>query len=119
MNELLVSPAVLGNIVVVDSGHSEDYSQWYRIYSDNFCIQGGCYTGQLASNANRQIILMKEYVNTNYIVTANFTNASTTDGSSWTGILIYKVDGKTFHIINDGYTSSNNGGMYITMGYVK
>lgn len=45
----------------------ETYSNgtsWYRVWSDGWCEQGGCHT--FTSNAVYQVILLKEFADTNY-----------------------------------------------------
>ena len=41
MNETLLAPSYKGSIECIESWHNEDYSLWYRKYSDGFIEQGG------------------------------------------------------------------------------
>ena len=49
---------------VVETWHNDDYTQWYRIWSDGWCEQGG-YTNTVAGA--RTINLLKSYRDTNYM----------------------------------------------------
>lgn len=58
---------------------------WYRVWSDNWCEQGGLQSGQGAPYGLQTVTLLKPYIGTNYTVTANivwgtdwFTNNSIT-----------------------------------------
>ena len=59
---------------VIETGQSEDGSQWYRVWSDGWIEQGG---HKLVHN---YIYFIKNFSNTNYIIVGNTSNAtSSTD----------------------------------------
>ena len=59
---------------VIETGKSEDGSQWYRVWSDGWIEQGG---HKLVHN---YIYFIKNFSNTNYIIIGNTSNAtSSTD----------------------------------------
>jgi hypothetical protein len=54
--------------VVVESWHDNN-GNWYRIYSDGWCEQGGMLSW--SGNPTLTVSLLKEYTNTNYNVFTN------------------------------------------------
>lgn len=58
-------------------------SDWYRIYSDGWCEQGGS-TGLLGANSytRNTITFLKEFVDTNYTITSSANKYSTQNGNS-------------------------------------
>ena len=45
-------------------------TQWYRVWSDNWCEQGGCWLSTSANYDAQLITLLKPYRDTNYIAHA-------------------------------------------------
>ena len=59
---------------VIETGQSEDGSQWYRVWSDGWIEQGGHKLDHI------YIYFIKNFSNTNYIIVGNTSNAtSSTD----------------------------------------
>ena len=58
--------------------YSDDDGNWYRVYPDGWCEQGGKYTGASSCSVN----LLKVFSSTNYSIvisgTAKFTSKTTT-----------------------------------------
>ena len=63
-------------------------TSWYRVYSDGWCEQGGITSGK--NSTNDSIILLKEYSDTNYVVTA--TNVGGTSDYIWAGLVSKSTD---------------------------
>lgn len=55
---------------VIKSGHTEDWSQWYRLHKSGWLEQGGIISGA----ENLTVNLLKSFANTNYIVLNAFRN---------------------------------------------
>lgn len=51
--------------VCIESWHDEN-GNWYRVYSDGWCEQGGTFTS--ATGANQLLTFHKPFANTNYTV---------------------------------------------------
>ena len=80
---------------------------WYRIYQDGWCEQGGHSQGG-SSSSLAEVILRKSYVNTNYTVLANNIysgSAATNSTSAW-----IKLSNKTTTSFKNvtGYTSASS-----------
>ena len=68
MNELLATPSYKGSIECIESWH-DDKGNWYRIYSDGWCEQGGVH---ITTNRDfNTVTLFKSYIDTNYSVIFN------------------------------------------------
>ena len=76
MNELLATPPHKGSIECIESWHDEN-GNWYRIYSDGWCEQGGVHTTNISNGINT-VALFKSYINTNYSVIFNHETDNTT-----------------------------------------
>ena len=51
---------------LVEAGQSEDGTQWYRLYSDGWCEQGGICTSHAYNVDEQQVTFLKSYKDTNY-----------------------------------------------------
>ena len=78
-------------------------TSWYRVYSDNWCEQGGAFSGT-------SITFIKPFINTNYSFTGVSVNTSQ-NGAANT-ITNIKTTGITY------YTMSNSGGRWRAEGYI-
>ena len=76
---------------------------WYRVYSDNWCEQGGAFSGT-------SITFLKPFINTNYSFTGVSVNNSA-NGAANTITNITKT-GITY------YTFGNSGGRWKAEGYI-
>lgn len=91
--------------VCVESWHDEN-GNWYRVYSDGWCEQGGTTNG--ASN----ITFIKSYANTNYTITSGLSGT----GSSGEFPAFNKtISGFT---VSHTYVTSNNF-MWRACGYIR
>ena len=67
---------------VIETGQSEDGSQWYRVWSDGWIEQGGT-TGLITSGDSynsKTITFKKSFTNTNYTFTSCANKYSTENG---------------------------------------
>ena len=62
---------------VIETGQSEDGSQWYRVWSDGWIEQGG---HKLVHN---YIYFIKNFSNTNYIIVGNTSNATSSTNEQY------------------------------------
>ena len=89
-------------------------TNWYRVYSDGWCEQGGRYTAK-----NGSITFLKPYINTNYTITESF-------GMSGGGDATVQYSIQTETLATTGFsfkahwTSSTNGYFYWrASGYIQ
>jgi len=60
----------LNNVTtVVETGKSEDGTQWYRLWSDGWCEQGGLYDKGSTSISTENIELLKPFSSQQYSIT--------------------------------------------------
>lgn len=86
---------------------------WYRVFSDNFCIQGGFVEQEFKANAYHWINLMKSYNNTNFTVQATLRAGGTNCPAP---ILTFSRSNSSFEIRSGQYASS--GYYWCTWGYI-
>lgn len=91
-------------IEAVESYH-DDEGNWYRVYPDGWCEQGGYYINKFTGTGQATISLLKPLNNTNYGVQVSWTNPGTQSPSTvWTGSLrtrttsnfVINVDSKSY-----------------------
>ena len=96
----------------------ETYSNgtdWYRVYSDKWCIQGGRIAG--ISNANTTITFKKAYKDTNYSFVSGQQNDSQTSDSYNENDWLYTKSNNSIVIYN---SRPANGYIYWqTQGYIS
>lgn len=81
--------------------YSDDEGNWYRVYPDGWCEQGGELTS-VAADTSTSVNLLKPYANTNYSVlitatggkrsTTQFTNGQTVYSRTTTGFVMWTND---------------------------
>lgn len=102
--------------VCVESWH--EGTEWYRVYSDGWCEQGGKIVCAGDSGALQTINLFKEYVDTNYNIQTSYTD--TTGIGTYFAIMITNITTSSFKASSwaygtwyDGYYS------WRTCGYIR
>lgn len=102
--------SVVGAAHIVETGHSG--TEWYRVWSDGWCEQGGTVgTGTTSGYPSYTIQLTKEYADTNFNVqvTGRYTN-STNDGTNY-------CSARTTNSIT--IRSVGYGSDWVTRGYIS
>lgn len=97
--------------VVIES--YKNGASWYRIWSDGFIEQGGCYNGSIGQNQSVEVTLLKSFTNTNYSVylSPKMNTGTTVQGPiSFLGGYISAIN--KFKILNEGYAMSTMSGVY-------
>lgn len=79
-------------------------SSWYRIYSDNWCEQGGIAT--LSAGQTLSISLMKAYTNINYSILQSMYTTNNQDVWGY-GNKVASVTTSSFSLYNNNSTSGN------------
>lgn len=100
---------------VTSSWHSG--TEWYRIWSDGWCEQGGHYTGSIGTDATLNMNLHQSFVDTNYSLHFQVYGSGTNDEGT-----DYAVNSKTtssFVIANEGYQASAFGFDWEAKGYIR
>jgi hypothetical protein len=100
--------------VCIESWHDEN-GNWYRVYSDGWCEQGGFYGGTI-SQSSYTIPLLKAYANANY--TLNITAEQTTDVTGCTDMTSKQRTTTSFIAMNGG-SSFTGGFMWEAKGYIR
>ena len=81
-------------------------NQWYRIYNDGWCEQGGVYDNGSSSNAfTATISFLKEFDDTNYV--ANATPRTTNEHPASASLYDKQTDGMSL-FVNRNYNSDAN-----------
>lgn len=97
---------------VVETYHSG--TEWYRIWSDGWCEQGGQFIG---SNVNTTITLLKAFTDTNYTVTTSAYYINDTYDDSWTtNVQINTISTTSFNI---RVSNSGKGAYWEAKGYIS
>ena len=102
--------SLVGGVHIVETGHNG--TEWYRVWSDGFCEQGGTVgTGTTSGYPSYTIQLTKEYADTNFNVqvTGRYTN-STNDGTNY-------CSARTTNSIT--IRSVGYGSDWVTRGYIS
>lgn len=97
-----------GNIVE----KKQSGTQWYRVYSDGWCEQGGI-TGLIADYGTATVNLLKPFADTNYTITKGTMMPSTSDDGNYNDASCIRYASRTtssFQIYNRGAT---DGGRYV------
>ena len=81
---------------VIETGQSEDGSQWYRKWNDGWCEQGG----QFSASGTTTINLLIPYKDTNYQVTTTYKNSSNSANIDITWGSVNNVTNSSFTIQN-------------------
>lgn len=100
---------------VISSYHNG--TDWYRVWSDGWCEQGGYYNGSIGTDASTTITLLKNYKDTNYSVYQQ-TYASTSI-SEGTDICVQSKTTSNFILCNEGYVATMYGLNWEAKGYIK
>jgi len=67
-----------GKSVLVESYTDPDTHQWYRVYSDGWCEQGGLvYTKAVSTSNGETITFLKAFKDTSYTFTMGSSNTQT------------------------------------------
>lgn len=88
---------------VIESWH-DDNGNWYRIYSDGWCEQGGTFAAMLNTSGSA-VQLYKPFINTNYKVQVSSTDPGTAE-TAYTLMNIKTKNTNSFII----YGAHNSGG---------
>ena len=118
---LINAGAVLGQLsnvnaasrgYVVDSYHNG--TEWYRIYSDGWCEQGGVVSSP-ATDSSNSVSLLRGFTDTNYslLVTENGTTISDQASGSFT--CLKRVS--SFQLYNNGFGYSGHTVNWFACGY--
>lgn len=92
-------------------------TDWYRVWSDGWCEQGGYYNGAIGTDASTTITLLKNYKDTNYSVYQQ-TYASTSMAEG-TDICVQSKTTSNFVLCNEGYVATMYGLNWEAKGYIK
>jgi len=100
----------------------ETYSSgtnWYRVWSDGWCEQGGANKTNIASNADITITFLKAFKDINYnIATATLRTSDTNSPADNKAVLVHNVSITGFHIKSTRF--ENKFGFYWqTCGYIS
>ena len=89
-------------------------TDWYRIYSDGWCEQGGVVSSP-ATDSSKSVSLLKVFTDTNYslMVTENGTTINTQESGSLT--CLKRVS--SFQLYNNGYGYSGHTVNWFACGY--
>ena len=89
-------------------------TDWYRIYSDGWCEQGGVVSSP-ATDSSKSVSLLKVFTDTNYslLVTENGTTINTQESGSLT--CLKRVS--SFQLYNNGYGYSGHTVNWFACGY--
>jgi hypothetical protein len=96
-----------GKSVLVESYTDPETHQWYRVYSDGWCEQGGYIS---TSNSVTDWNLLKPYTDTNYTVVASTSNAKICP--------VRIISNSKFNADLD-YGSRSQRGFWIAKGYIS
>ena len=91
-------------ITIVETWRSGN--NWYRIWSDGWCEQGGISNVSISSNSNVKVNLIKAYPNTNYTLVVARTNTFGANSGTYLTLLSGEL-----------YSKSNNS--FVSYCYVK
>lgn len=94
-------------------------ASWYRVWSDNWCEQGG-KSSLISDYGTFTINLLKAYVDTNYTITTGGTWNGTNDDGAWIGaytIQIPTITTSSFTIYSRSGTQKNIN--WIACGYIN
>ena len=101
--------SVVGAVHIIETGHSG--TEWYRVWSDGFCEQGGTVgTGTTSGYPSYTITLAKEYADTNFNV--QVTGRYTSDTNNGTNYCSARTT-DSITIRSVGYGSD-----WVTRGYI-
>lgn len=91
-------------------------SDWYRIYQDGWCEQGGIYPNYIPNDTNVSITLLKPFINTNYSVLASPRKINTSTGPGFSSLDTYTESVNNFRIIQEA-DNSDAGAFWTAYGY--
>ena len=95
-------------------------TSWYRLYSDGWCEQGGCYSGSIGTNAGVKILLLKEYKDLNFSAFAQVKINTTVGVSNSASAAVNVYSTSSIYIVNDDYAiSSMVGAFWQACGYIR
>ena len=89
--------------VCIESYHDEN-GNWYRVYSDGWCEQGGTSSFSAVSEKQIDVAFLKEFSDTNYVVSP--TIITNTNSNIYTFIGIYGKATTTARIVINVYNNS-------------
>ena len=89
--------------VCVESYHDNN-GNWYRVYSDGWCEQGGVSTFTAVSQKQIDLVFLKSFTDTNYNISS--TIITNTNNNVYTFIGIYGKSESTARIVLNVYNNS-------------
>lgn len=92
-------------------------TEWYRVYSDGWCEQGGHYTGSIGTDATLNMNLHQSFVDTNYSLHIQVYGSPSM--SEATDYVVASKNTSSFVIANEGYQASAFGFDWEAKGYIK
>ena len=97
----------IGKSVLIESYTDPNTHQWYRVYSDGWCEQGGYIN---TSNSVTDWNLLKPYIDTNYTVVASTSNSK---------ICPVGIRSNSKFYADFDYGSQSQRGFWIAKGYIN
>ena len=114
----LLGTSSTGSIYVIETGVNSETNQWYRLYSDGWCEQGGTVNSDPTSTFT--VAFLKDYNDINYTISLTHLKNDTAAQFRWSEVSVKSKSGFTF-VTPYGQTGATGLGqvMWVTYGFIS